>query len=307
MQKTFLAAIVAAIISFPAVGHAEADGPDYFMVEGVASEDVLNMRAGPSASDSIVGKIPPNATGIRNLGCEGGLSFEEWTAATDEERDAAKHDRWCQVEYNGVTGWSAGRYLVESAQASVAPAFDCGKASNSAEEAVCSDPNLARLDVELARLYDLARHGKNTGKDRLAELRAMQRGWIKGRDECWKSSDDLNTCIAKSYVQRIDDLRTGYFDARSEDDAGISSGPFAYICEGLDAGVSMVAVNSDVPMISLRWNDKWVIPALEPTGSGAKYRGETFEGEYTFWMQGDEAMLTTPTQSDLKCQKEEIG
>lgn len=94
---------------------AEADGPDFYEVRGVASDDVLNMRAEPSPEARKVGEIPPSSRCIRNLGCQGGLSFREFTElspAEQAERQRAQ-PRWCKVEYQGVTGWVAGRYLAE--------------------------------------------------------------------------------------------------------------------------------------------------------------------------------------------------
>ncbi|MGB6188236.1 MAG: hypothetical protein WBF70_06640, partial [Aeromonas molluscorum] len=34
----------------------------------------------------------------------------------------------------------------------------------------------------------------------------MQRGWIKGRNECWKA-DDLRQCVLTNYQQRITELQ----------------------------------------------------------------------------------------------------
>ena len=66
---------------------------------GVPAGDTLNLRAGPSAHDRVVGEIG-NGSVLRNLGCRmpGG-------------------QRWCQVarpEDPGSQGWVAGRYLRES-------------------------------------------------------------------------------------------------------------------------------------------------------------------------------------------------
>jgi hypothetical protein len=116
------AASVAAAVLALAVGAlgpdpvgAEADGPDYFRVIDVAADDVLNIRAEPRAGSEKVGEIPPGADCVRNLGCQGGLSFEEYTTLTEEEKAARlkANPRWCQVEYRGVVGWAAGRYLGE--------------------------------------------------------------------------------------------------------------------------------------------------------------------------------------------------
>ena len=112
-----LAAVVALLIGALLDGtvSAEADGPDYFRVIDVAADDVLNIRAEPRAGSEKVGEIPPDADGVRNLGCQGGLSFEEYTTLSEEEKAARlkANPRWCRVEYEGVVGWAAGRYLGE--------------------------------------------------------------------------------------------------------------------------------------------------------------------------------------------------
>jgi hypothetical protein len=99
----------------PGTLQAEADGPDYYAVQGVAEGDVLNIRAEPNPHARKVGEIPPHGTCIRNLGCKGGLTFEEFTILSTEEKErrARENPRWCKVEYQGITGWVAGRYLGE--------------------------------------------------------------------------------------------------------------------------------------------------------------------------------------------------
>jgi multidrug efflux pump subunit AcrB len=44
-----------------------------------------------------------------------GLTFEEFTTLSpaEKERRARENPRWCKVEYEGVTGRVAGRYLTE--------------------------------------------------------------------------------------------------------------------------------------------------------------------------------------------------
>lgn len=101
-----LAGLVTAVV-------AEADGPDYFAVTGVAADDVLNVRAGPSARSQKTGEIPHDGRRVRNLGCQGAPSFAEWERMTESERkDSAKH-HWCRISYEGTEGWVAGRYLRE--------------------------------------------------------------------------------------------------------------------------------------------------------------------------------------------------
>ena len=94
---------------------ADADGPDFYQVRNVAANDVLNIRVKPNPRARKVGEIPPDGACIRNLGCQGGLTFQEFTELSPAERKQREREnpRWCQVEYQGITGWVAGRYLGE--------------------------------------------------------------------------------------------------------------------------------------------------------------------------------------------------
>jgi hypothetical protein len=85
---------------------ATADGPDYYAVKGVAVSDVLNIRAAPSSSGTLIGTIPSDGDGIANLGCVGGLTYAEWENATEAERAAATKTRWCRVGYDRTVGWA---------------------------------------------------------------------------------------------------------------------------------------------------------------------------------------------------------
>jgi heat shock protein HslJ len=100
-------------MSMPA--NAGADGPDRFSVTDVRPGNTLTIRSGPSTAHERIGRIPAEADGLVNRGCAGGLSFEEWQGANAEARAAAINLRWCRIEYSGVVGWVAGRYLAESA------------------------------------------------------------------------------------------------------------------------------------------------------------------------------------------------
>ena len=106
---------VAALGSGPGTASAEADGPDFFAVTGVATDDVLNIRERPQAQAPKLGEIPPDGVCIRNLGCQGGLTFQEFNELSEEQkaRRVREHPRWCKIEYRSMTGWVAGRYLRE--------------------------------------------------------------------------------------------------------------------------------------------------------------------------------------------------
>jgi hypothetical protein len=95
---------------------ATADGPDFYEVRGVAKGDMLNIRAEPSAKATKVGEVPRDGTCLRSLGCQGGLSYQEFSelSASQQRRRLRDNPRWCQIEHRGVRGWVSGRYLGEA-------------------------------------------------------------------------------------------------------------------------------------------------------------------------------------------------
>jgi hypothetical protein len=115
MRQVLLVLLTGSILAGASIAAAEADGPDYWQVTGVDEDDVLNIREEPDPHSEKVGEIPPHGTCIRNLGCVGGLTFEEFTTLSDEQKKKIERERprWCKVEYEGTIGWSAGRYLAE--------------------------------------------------------------------------------------------------------------------------------------------------------------------------------------------------
>lgn len=94
---------------------ATADGPDYWRVYGITNNDVLNIRLEPDWRSRKIGEIPPDGHCIQNLRCVGGLTLHEFTTLSEAEKQriTKERPRWCYIEYQGVKGWVAGRYLRE--------------------------------------------------------------------------------------------------------------------------------------------------------------------------------------------------
>ena len=84
------------------------------------------------------------------------------------------------------------------------PSFDCSKASHEAELLICKDAELAALDRSLADLYNTLL--KHTPASEQKQLKAEQSGWVKGRNQCWKASDQRG-CIKSEYETRIRELK----------------------------------------------------------------------------------------------------
>jgi uncharacterized protein len=180
------------------------------------------------------------------------------------------------------------------------PSFDCAKADGTVETLICRDRQLGELDRETTRLFSLARDGAGMTESRRAELIARERGWIKGRNDCWKA-DDPRGCVVASYAQRIHELRQGYADARSSDGRGISLGPFVATCIGMNTPVAVTFMNSEPALVYLQWRDNSVVLTQTLSGSGARYAAKAGNGEYVFWNKGDGADFVLPDKTSHQC------
>jgi hypothetical protein len=107
MAKRLPVALLAALITTAAASPALAtSGPGCLVVVNVASNDALNMRAGPSSKAPIVDVLPPRRHGIIHLD------------AACVPLNVAWGSRWCPVtHYNGDSvrkGWVKARFVRDS-------------------------------------------------------------------------------------------------------------------------------------------------------------------------------------------------
>lgn len=307
-------AIAAFLFSIAVTTHAfaQSEGPHYFRITGVKKDDNVNVRRKPNADAKIVGKIPKDADGIKNLGCNrGGLTQKQWDKASAAKKKTAERRTWCEVEYEGVKGWVSARFLAEGTSPApakpeppavqtppapqaavppmqgVVPSFDCAKAEKNAEKLVCGDGGLATLDREVARLYALAADALNATPG-FEQLLDTQRKWIEQRDTCFD-----HDCVAEMYVRRAHQLRTGYADARKPNEKSISFGPLVARCEGVPVPIAVSFVNAEPGYAYLEWAEQFLVLPQVPSGSGARYEG-SFASLAT---KGEDATIRLPNMT----------
>jgi uncharacterized protein len=148
----------------------------------------------------------------------------------------------------------------------VSPSFDCEKVKDgSIEERVCKDDGLAALDIKLAEVY--AESVRKAVNEHPPVLKTEQLGWIKGRNECWKSHEQRK-CVEDSYRSRIAELQARYRLVAYV-------GPVTYLCNG-DQRDEVVAdfFQTDPPTLIAERGDKVSLMYLQPSGSGSKYLGQ---------------------------------
>ncbi len=158
------------------------------------------------------------------------------------------------------------------------PSFDCAAAEGEIEELICYDTTLAGLDRDLADVY--RRAIESLPPDDAKQQKSIQRGWIKGRNECWKAADPA-ACTTYMYQARIVELQ-------------IISGqlavpePVGYDCED-HQGPFFVVFYSDTnpPAVVLTRASDQVVAFRASSASGARYVAANVE----FWEHHGEATV----------------
>ena len=179
------------------------------------------------------------------------------------------------------------------------PSFDCSKASGSIEELICQNDELAAFDRKLAKYFKLAT--ESYPAEELKTLKAMQRGWIKGRNECWKS-DNKSECVRNHYQHRITDLQITTGSAEITHSAVFLCNP-----EKHDSITAVFYKGTELPAAVLtRLSDEvdeQKLLFLTLSGSGARYLGQNVE----FWTKGSEARVTWGVidTAEFKCKLDE--
>ncbi|MGB5830914.1 MAG: MliC family protein [Thiohalocapsa sp.] len=169
------------------------------------------------------------------------------------------------------------------------PTFDCAKVEGQVEALICGDSALAALDLKLAAAYDRAL--ERVRRDGYEDPRVIQRGWIKGRNDCWKA-EDMRACVETNYKQRIAELQIQYGDREVPSQVN-------YRCGDMDLAVVFYP-ETDPPTAVLTpigsEDEGQVILFRSPSGSGAKYDGRNA----SFWEHQGEALLVWQ-QREMTC------
>ena len=172
------------------------------------------------------------------------------------------------------------------------PAYDCSATEHEVENLVCDNPALSALDRKLADVYRQSVAVLESVADAAAALRylrAEQRGWIKGRNECWKADDSIG-CARNSYEVRIAEMQARYFLVDGSD-------PVFFACND-NSEIVATFIPTEPPTVRLERGDTVKVGWQVPAASGAKY--EAGFG-VTFWSKGDEAIVNWPQDTRISC------
>jgi uncharacterized protein len=232
-----------------------------------------------------------------DIGSDEWKSVVEFKTGIRDRPEVPKRDStaWCQhidriVRSNSISSTASGNRV--TAAKTTGPSFACDKVkAGSIEAMICGDQALSSLDRKLSEVYAAA--SSKAVNERPPLLKAEQRGWIKGRNECWKAGDKRG-CVLDGYERRIAELQARYRLVPG-------SGPFRFICD--DNPVSEVIATffrTVPPTLIAERGDSVSLMYLQPSGSGTRYQGRN----ESFWEhQGEAAIIWGYGAPEMRCRK----
>jgi len=190
-----------------------------------------------------------------------------------------------------VLSFVAGAVALPETSLAHGPAFNCAKASGQIETLICTDASLTALDRKLDETYKAAlKKAKGTLP---TLLRADQRGWVKGRNDCWKSNDSRR-CVVESYRLRLVELQTRY---RLVPVAASAK----FFCDGDPRNEVIVDFFQTDPLsLIAERGDSVSLMLQQPAASGTRYQGRN----ESFWEhQGEATVVWGYGAPEMRCQK----
>jgi len=188
------------------------------------------------------------------------------------------------------------------------PTFSCAKASGEVETLICSDASLATLDRQLDEAYRAAA-AKAKAKGKLAtRLREEQRGWVKGRNDCWKAKgeqtwitatwtvDTVKGCVDAQYRLRTSELQAVWQLATPK--------TIPYACQNNPANEVLAHFfATDPATVRMERGDRTVTLWLVGSASKGNYEGQNVSLVH----QGNELKVSwlntnTGKTDELQCQ-----
>ena len=171
------------------------------------------------------------------------------------------------------------------------PSFNCAKVpAGSIEALICQTPSLGELDQRLTKVYQQA--SAKAVNEHPPLLKAEQRGWIKGRNDCWKAKDK-SLCVSDNYRMRIAELQARYALLPA-------TGPVFYSCDGQPAKeVVATFYPTDPASAVVEFGDSTSLMLQEVSASGSRYQGRN----ESFWEHQGKAVVVWGYQApEMQCE-----
>lgn len=157
------------------------------------------------------------------------------------------------------------------------PTFNCAKAGGEVEKLICSDASLATLDRKLDQVYKAA---SAKAKGKLAtRVREDQRGWVKGRNDCWKANGQETWITATWTVKTVKDCVEAQYRVRTAELQAVwrlvAPKTVSHACQNSPAN-EVVAnfFDTDPPTIRLERGDRTATLWRVGAAADGKYEGQ---------------------------------
>lgn len=215
------------------------------------------------------------------------IGSNEWKQVVEFKLDLRKRKSAPNIQ---SPSWCS--FVLQHLATLAKPAFDCKQDHlNPVEQLICHDIQLTRLDKKMAEVFEVAKVKAINEQPKL--LASYQRGWIKGRNDCWKS-EHLKSCIVQAYEFRIAELQSTFKMVEQQ-------GPYSYFCEGNRANEVVVSFFDTQPksLIAQR-GDQISFMLSKPSASGSKYKGRN---EMFVEHQGKVAITWGYDSNSLSCER----
>jgi uncharacterized protein len=140
------------------------------------------------------------------------------------------------------------------------PTFNCSKVQGSVETLICNDAALAALDRKLDAAYKAALAKARAGP-LVRQLHQEQRGWTKGRDDCWKANRQDTWITATWTVNTVRDCVDAQYRLRTSELQAVwqllPPRTLSFACQG-DPAKEVVAnlFDTDPPTLRLERGDQ---------------------------------------------------
>ncbi len=163
------------------------------------------------------------------------------------------------------------------------PSFNCGKVQAEVEKLICSDAALTALDRKLDATYRAAL--ARARGPLVRQLRQEQRGWVQGRNECWKANGQETWITAtwtvdtvRACIDALARLRTSELQAVWR---LLPPRTLAFACQGSSAN-EVVAnyFDTDPPTIRLERGDQTRTLWRVGVASSGRYEGQNVSVEH---------------------------
>jgi uncharacterized protein YecT (DUF1311 family) len=142
-------------------------------------------------------------TSFQNIPASGKQALMEWM---NEQEVRVNVVRFIDAANKTTELDSANFRLTERFQPpSTDPSFDCQISRSQIEKAICENPILAKLDIEMADLYRRMHVSYDTVGNR-EQLRALQLAWLAHRRAVCPDKPDQVQCLAAEYRRQHDVL-----------------------------------------------------------------------------------------------------